>query len=78
MTQNANISIFIFFCDFVKKSSIEIFAGFFSSFCVIISVPIQIWTQKAPQDDCLNISFVKDEHIYSWQKIDRLSVAIFL
>jgi hypothetical protein len=72
MTQNANISIFIFFCDFVKKSSIEIFAGFFSSFCVIISVPIQIWTQTAPQDDCLNLSFVKDEHIFMSNPLDKL------
>ena len=32
----------------------------FLGFCVIIFVPIKIKTHKAPQNDRLNVSFVKD------------------
>ena len=35
---------------------------FIFGFCVIIIVPIKIQTQSAPQNDHLNLSFVKDEH----------------
>jgi hypothetical protein len=55
---------FSFFCDFAKKGSIG-FLSFllFSAFCVITFVPIKIKTHAAPQNDRLNLSFVKDEHI---------------
>ena len=35
----------------------------FLGFCVITFVPIKIKTHKAPLNDCLNLSFVKDVHI---------------
>ena len=35
----------------------------FLGFCVIKSVLIKIKTHKAPQNDRLNLSFVKDVHI---------------
>ena len=35
----------------------------FLGFCVIKSVPIKTKTHKAPQNDRLNLSFVKDVHI---------------
>ena len=35
----------------------------FLGFCVIKFVPIKIKTHKAPQNDRLNLSFVKDVHI---------------
>ena len=31
--------------------------------CVITFEPIKIYTQLAPQNDCLNLSFMKDENI---------------
>ena len=35
----------------------------FLGFCVITFVPIKIKTHKAPLNDRLNLSFVKDVHI---------------
>ena len=72
MTQNTKISIFIFFCNFVKKTSIVFFAFLcFFAFCVIISEPIDIKTCLAPKNDRLNLSFVKDVHTISkkWPKM---------
>ena len=55
---------FSFFCNFVKKGSIGFFEFcFFFAFCVITLVLIKIQTGSAPQNDRLNFSFVKDEHI---------------
>ena len=39
----------------MKKTEREIFA-----FCVITFEPIKTQTRSAPQNDCLNFSFVKD------------------
>ena len=62
MTQNANIYI-SFSLRFCKKL-IRIFCIFvFYAFWVISFVPIKIQICQAPQHDCLNLSFVKDEHI---------------
>ena len=33
------------------------------AFCVITFEPIKIQTHSAPQNDCLNFSFVKDVHV---------------
>ena len=33
------------------------------AFCVITFDPIKIQTHSAPQNDCLNLSFVKDIHV---------------
>ena len=62
MTQNANISNFP--CNFVKKI-ICIFAS-----CVITCEPIKIQTCSAPKKDPLNLSFVKDIHVFG-EKITR-------
>ena len=40
---------------FYKKTKMEIF-----TFCVIAFEPIKIQTCLAPQNNCLNLSFVKD------------------
>ena len=52
---------FRFFRDFVKKMHLCFFAVlFFFAFRVITIVPIMIQTCLAPQNDHLNLSFVKD------------------
>ena len=51
------------FCDIVEKKAFVVFAGFFFAFCVITIVPIMIQTCLAPQNDRLNLSFVKDFHM---------------
>ena len=48
-----------------KKTKMGIFA-----FCVIAFEPIKIQTCSAPQNDRLNLSFVKDKTC-SWQKMAR-------
>ena len=64
MTQNANLSISIFFDIVEKKMHLHfLHYGFFFAFCVIIVVPIMIQTCSAPQNDYLNLSFVKYFHI---------------
>ena len=40
-----------------KKTKMEI-----SAFCIITFKPITIQSHEAPQNDCLNLSFEKDEH----------------
>ena len=37
----------------------------FLRFCVFVItfVPIKIQTHQAPQNDCLNLSFLKDKHV---------------
>ena len=40
----------------------------FLGFCVITFVPIKIKTHKAPLNDRLNLSFVKDVHIVDEKK----------
>ena len=71
MTQNANISLSVFF-NFVKKLVICVmFFPFFCIFCVfaffcislITFEPIKIQTCSASQNDRLNFSFVKDTHV---------------
>ena len=52
-----------FYYKNTKKMQMEIF-----SFCVIAFEPIKILTCSAPQNDCLNFSFVKNK---SWQKPTR-------
>ena len=47
----------------ICKKKLNCFFFAFFSFCVITSVPIKIQTRSAPLKDCLNLSFVKDEHI---------------
>ena len=56
---------FLFFCDIVKKKNAFVFFAFlfFFTFCVINVVPIMIQTCSAPQNDRLNLRFVKDFHI---------------
>ena len=54
-TQKTQMSGFVQNC---KKSEMEIFA-----FYVITFEPIRIYTCYAPQNDCLDLSFVKDKHI---------------
>ena len=52
MTQYANISSFLFFCDFVKKKSLSVYCeAFFEIFEIFV----------APQNERLNLSFVKDK-----------------
>ena len=55
---------FLFFLPFCTKTDICIFFVFcvFVSF-VITFVPIKIQTYSAPQNDRLNLSFVKDVHV---------------
>ena len=48
-----------------KNPEMELFA-----FCVIIFEPIEVQTHSAPQNDRLNLSFVKDT--CSWQKNDHV------
>ena len=48
------MSVFVQNC---KKPKMEICA-----FCVITFEPIEIQNHEAPQNDRLNLSFVKDEH----------------
>ena len=48
------------FLQFCTKTLICIFCNF--AFCVISIVPIKIQTCKEPQNDRLNLSFVKDKH----------------
>ena len=43
------------FCDFVKKTNLR--------FCVITFEPIKIQTCSTPQNDRLNLSFMKDIHV---------------
>ena len=55
---------FPFICDVVEKNAFVFFAflGFFA-FCVITVVPIMILTCSAPQNDRLNLNYVKEFHI---------------
>jgi hypothetical protein len=46
-----------------QKTEMEIFA-----FCTITFEPIEIWTCEAPQNDCLNFSFVKDTRMVGKKK----------
>ena len=55
---------FLFFCDFVQKHKFAFFAFF--GFCVVTFVPIKIC--YAPQNDHLNLSFEKDNHVVSKKK----------
>ena len=58
-TKNAkNITQMSFFLQYHKNPETEIFA-----FCVINFEPIGIKTCLAPQNDRLNLSFVKDIHV---------------
>ena len=50
-----NITQITSFLTKLKKTEREIFA-----FCVITFEPIKTQTRSAPQNDCLNFSFVKD------------------
>ena len=63
MAQNAKISISVFL-QFCKEWRYLGFLGF----CVITFVPIKIKTHKAPLNDRLNLSFVKDVHIVDEKK----------
>ena len=58
-----NITQIRFFFTKLHKNEMEIFA-----FGVITFEPINIQTCLAPQNVCLNISFVKDVHVHSCQK----------
>ena len=62
---------FCFFPLLQKKESFVFFAflGFFA-FCVITVVPIMTQTCSVPQNDRLNLNFVKDIHIVC-TKMDR-------
>ena len=61
MTQNTNISISVFW-RFCTKTLICVFCIFWVLFvfCVITVVQMMIQTCLAPQNDSLNLSFVKD------------------
>ena len=64
MTQNGNISISGFFCDIVEKKAFVFFVFLdVFVFCVITVVPFMIQTCSTPQNDHLNLSFVKYFHI---------------
>ena len=67
MQKNANISISVFM-RFCTKTQICIFCVF--GFCVITFVPIKIQTCPAPQNDRMNLSFVKDNHVVSKKRPD--------
>ena len=55
---------FLFFCDIVEKNTFAFFAFLvLCAFCVITVVPIMIQTCSAPQNDRLNLSFMKHFHI---------------
>ena len=58
---------------FCTKTETEIFA-----FCVVTFEPIKIWTFFAPQNDRLNLSFVKDIYVIG-KRITRsgLKAAIY-
>ena len=65
MTQNVSISVFRFF-QLCKKT--PHLSNVFCIFCIFVFfavtfVPIKIWTHSVPQNDRLNLSFVKDFHI---------------
>ena len=64
MTQNANISIYVFWQYCRKKMHLSFLGFVFFPFCVIIIVPIMIQTSLGPQNVRLNLSFVKDKHTY--------------
>ena len=55
------IFIFLVFCDYVKKLTFAFL--FFMHLWSYLFVPIKIYICQAPQNDHLNLSFVKDEHI---------------
>ena len=63
MTQNANISIYVFWQYCRKKMHLSFLGFVFFPFCVIIIVPIMIQTSLGPQNVRLNLSFVKDFHV---------------
>ena len=72
---------FLVFGNFVKNAMVAIGIFVFLSFlgfCVIKFVPIKIKTYKAPQNDLLNLSFVKDIYVVG-KKLTRDSrkMAIF-
>ena len=54
-----------FFYKITKKKETKIFA-----FWVITFEPNKIKTRSAPQNDSLNLSFVKDGFSCSWRKND--------
>ena len=70
MTKNAIISISVFL-QFCTKARISVFCVF--AFFVIIVVPITTKTCLAPQNDRLNLSFVKDEHIVGIKMARKVS-----
>ena len=55
---------FLFFSDIVEKKRL-CFLGFWVlfAFCFITVIPIMIQTCSAPQNDHLNLSFVKDVYV---------------
>ena len=61
----------MFFLQNCKKKKMEIFV-----FCHITFEPIRIWTCSAPQNDRLNLSFVKDIRV-NLARNELLSVANF-
>jgi hypothetical protein len=65
---------FHFLAIFKKKKYLHFF---FFAFCVIFLYQFLMWTCYAPQNDRLNLSFVKEEHIVS-KKIDQKSQNITL
>ena len=73
MTQNANISIY-FLLQFCTKTDVFYFCIFYVFvFFVITFVPIKVLTCWAPQNDRLNLSFVKDKHV-AGKKMSRYSL----
>ena len=65
---------FSFFCDIVKKMHLCLLQFWvLSSFCVITVVPIMIQTCSAPQNDSLNLRFVKYVHIVGKQMAKNCS-----
>ena len=55
---------FLFFCDILEKMHLCFLCFWFSfAFCVITVVPIMIQTCSAPQNDRLNLHFLKDFYI---------------
>ena len=63
MTKNANIStsFFLQFCTKTHACGFCVFCVFV--FYVITFVPVKIQTWSAPQNDRLNLSFVKDKNV---------------
>ena len=78
MTKNANISISFYFAILYKNTRLRLCVFCIFVFCVITFVTIKIYNHYAPQSDRLNLSFVKDKHVFGKKMtIYGLKMAIY-